>query len=114
MTHMNSYDLQRIVAKKFVPSMESEQEIEIQTDEVVINQITTIDSEIEEIAEDTAKVIDASEKHDDIENTEATLEALIASMESSILTGGYDVRSAGIANIALESIANKYNVEHKL
>lgn len=94
--------------------MESEQEIEIQTEEVVINQITSIDTEVEEVAEDTATAIDASEKHDDIENTEATLEALIASMESSILTGGYDVRSASIANIALESIANQYRIDAPL
>ena len=114
MTMINSYDLQRAVANKFVPSMESEQEIEIQTEEVVINQITSIDTEVEEVAEDTATAIDASEKHDDIENTEATLEALIASMESSILTGGYDVRSASIANIALESIANQYRIDAPL
>ena len=114
MTTLTSYDLQRLVANKFVPSMESEQEIEIQTEEVVINQITSIDTEVEEVAEDTATAIDALEKHDDIENTEATLESLIASMESSILTGGYDVRSASIANIALESIANQYRIDTPL
>lgn len=111
MTKLTSYDLQQVISKKFVPSLESEQEIEIETDEVVINQIQTTDSEIEELAEDTASAVEASDNIDDVENTTETLESLIYSMESSILTGGFDVRNAQIANIALESIATQYDID---
>lgn len=111
MTKLTSYDLQQVISKKFVPSLESEQEIEIETEEVVINQIQTTDSEIEELAEDTASAVEASDNIDDVENTTETLESLIYSMESSILTGGFDVRNAQIANIALESIATQYDID---
>lgn len=111
MTKLTSYDLQQVISKKFVPSLESEQEIEIETEEVVINQIQTTDSEIEELAEDTATAVEASDNIDDVENTTETLESLIYSMESSILTGGFDVRNAQIANIALESIATQYDID---
>ena len=107
MTKLTSYDLQQVISKKFVPSFESEQEIEIETDEVVINQIQTTDSEIEELAEESAIVTETSDNLDDVDNTTETLESLIYSMESSILTGGFDVRNAQIANIALESIASQ-------
>ena len=111
MTKLTSYDLQQVISKKFVPSLESEQEIEIETDEVVINQIQTTDSEIEELAEESAIVTETSDNLDDVDNTTETLESLIYSMESSILTGGFDVRNAQIANIALESIASQYDID---
>ena len=110
MTTMTSYDLQQAISKKFVTSLESEQEIEIETEEVVINQIQTTDSEIEELAEESAIVTETSDNLDDVDNTTETLESLICSMESSILTGGFDLRNAQIANIALESIANQYDL----
>lgn len=111
MTTLSSYDLAEALTRKFAVSMESENEIEISADEVIINQAQTTDSEIEELAEETTVVNEASDNLDDIDNTSEALESLIYSMESSILTGGYDVRNAQIANIALESIASQYKID---
>lgn len=111
MTTLSSYDLAEVLTRKFAVSMENENEIEISADEVIINQTQTTDSEIEELAEEATVFNEASDNLDDIDNTSEALESLIYSMESSILTGGYDVRNAQIANIALESIATQYNID---
>ena len=111
MTTLSSYDLAEVLNRKFAVSMENENEIEISADEVIINQTQTTDSEIEELAEEATVFNEASDNLDDIDNTSEALESLIYSMESSILTGGYDVRAAQIANIALESIASQYNID---
>lgn len=111
MTTISTYDLQQIINKRFVPSFESEQEIEIETNEVIINQFQTTDGEIEELAEESTVVAETSDSLDDIDNTTEALESLIYSMESSILTGGFDLRNAQIANVALESIAAQYKLD---
>lgn len=111
MTIITNYDLQQKISRRFVPSLESEQEIEIETDEVIINQIQTTDVEVEEMAEEAAVVNESSDNLDAIETTTETLESLIHSMQSSVLTGGFDTRNAQLANIALESIAKQYDID---
>ena len=111
MSIITNYDLQQRISRRFVPSLESEQEIEIETDEVIINQIQTTDVEVEEMAEEAAVVNESSDNLDAIETTTETLESLIHSMQSSVLTGGFDTRNAQLANIALESIAKQYDID---
>ena len=111
MTQINSYDLARTIGGHFKMSMESEQEIEISTDTVVINQELTVADEVEAVADDNAALVETNGQLDDVEEAEASLEALIASMESSVLRGGFDKTNAGLANITLESIARRFDFD---
>lgn len=111
MSQLNSYDLTQTIGRHFKVSMESEQEIEISTDTVVINQELTTGDEVEAVAEDTAALVEVDGQLDDVEEASATLESLIASMESSILRGGFDKTNATLANIALESVATRFDFD---
>ena len=111
MTTLTSYDLQNTLQKKFIPSLESEQEIEIETEEVIINQnlqINTTDDELAESITDTNQSIDNLSA---VDQATETLESLIVAMESSVLTGGFDVAQARLANITLESVATRFDLE---
>ena len=111
MTQINAYDLTCIIGNHFKPSMESEQEIEISTDTVVINQELKVADEVQSVAGDTAAMVETDGQLEDVEEAEASLEALIASMESSILRGGFDRTNASLANITLESIARRFDFD---
>ena len=111
MSQLNSYDLSRTIGQHFKVSMESEQEIEISTDTVVINQDLTVAADVEAVAEDNAQLVEVDSQIDDVNEASATLESLIASMESSILRGGFDKTNALLANIALESVATRFDFD---
>ena len=111
---LSAYDLQSALNKKFTVSFESEQEIEIQAEEVVINSDASVDGEIEEINEDIEVADEASDNIEEVDEAVTTLESLIYSMESSVLTGGFDKRNAALANISLESITTKFDLETTL
>lgn len=108
---LSAYDLEQALAKKFTVSMESEQEIEIQAEEVIINSDATVDGDIEELAEDVGVVEETSENLVQVEEATETLESLIATMESRLLTGGFDKTNAQLANISLESITARFGLE---
>lgn len=108
---LSSYDLTQIINKRFVPSLESEQEIEIETDQVIINQVSTVDDELESLNDETSEAKEAASNYDAVVETTETLESLIYSMESSVLIGGFDVKTASVANIALESIATRFDID---
>ena len=114
MSRLNSINLNNIIGQRFNISMEHDQEIEINAEEVIINSDLTLDGEIEELAEDTDQVTEAVDNIEDVEATVATLEALIASMESSVVTGGFDKRNAMLANISLEAISNRFGLESNI
>lgn len=111
---LSAYDLQSALNKKFTVSFESEQEIEIQAEEVVINSDASVDGEIEELNEDIEAADEASDNIEEVDEAVTTLESLIYSMESSVLTGGFDKRNAALANISLESITTKFDLETTL
>lgn len=108
---LSAYDLEQTLAKRFTVSMESEQEIEIQAEEVIINSDASVDGEIEELAEDVSVVEETNDNIDDVEEATETLESLIATMESRLLTGGFDKTNAQLANISLESITHRFGLE---
>lgn len=112
MTKLTSYDLQQAISKKFVPSLESEQEIEIETDEVIINQTLEIDTTDEDLAESINSVNQNDSDVEAVDQASESLESLIIAMESSVLTGGFDVGKAQLANITLESISRRFDLPH--
>lgn len=111
MTTITDYDLQQKISRRFVPSLESEQEIEIETDEVTINQTLHIDGDIEDTLESVKDVDQSIENLDDVDQATETLESLLVAMESSILKGGFDVDNAKLANITLESISMRFDLD---
>ena len=111
MSQLNTYDLQQIIGKRFSIGMESEQEIEINAEEVIINSDNTVDTEIEELTEDASEVLEASDNIDRVDEATATLESLIFAMESSVELGGFDKRNAMLANISLEAISTSFGLE---
>ena len=111
MSQLSSYELQQVLSKRFSLGMESEQEIEINAEEVIINSDATVDGEIEDINTSVTEVDETTDRLDDVDDAVATLESLIYSMESSILVGGFDRRTAGVANIALESITSRFDLD---
>lgn len=110
MTTISSYDMQQLIAKRFTPSMESEQEIEIETEQVIINQTLEIGDMAEDVSADVAETNDALDKSESVEQVTESLESLIVTMESSLLAGGFDVTNATLANIALESITRRFDL----
>lgn len=112
MTKLTSYDLQQVISKKFVPSFESEQEIEIETEEVIINQTLEIDTTDEDLAESINGVNQNDSDVEAADQASESLESLIVAMESSVLTGGFDVSKAQLANITLESISRRFDLPH--
>lgn len=111
MSNPNMISIADALNKRFNITMESEQEIEITTDEVVINQVTTIDGEMDELSEDVKVVTESDENLDKVDEASATLESLILSMESSIILGGFNKQNANLANIALESVSIRFKLD---
>lgn len=111
MSTITNYDLQQKISRRFTPSLESEQEIEIETDEVIINQTLHVDGEIEDGIESTNVADETIASIDNVDQATETLESLIDSMESSILKGGFDVDKAKLANITLESISMRFDLD---
>lgn len=111
MGQLSSYELQQVLSKRFSLGMESEQEIEINAEEVIINSDATVDGDIEELAVDTNAVTESADDLTQIDNVTATLESLIITMESSVLTGGFDKRNAQLANITIESIVSGLGID---
>ena len=108
MSQLSNYDLSLSLKNHFKVSLESEQEVEITTDQVIINQELTV-THADDLAEDKAAFVEAEHNLDATEQAEVTLESLIASMESSVLRGGFDKTNAALANIAMESIAMRFD-----
>lgn len=111
---ISAYELNQALSKSFKVSFESEQDIEIETDTVVINSASTVDGELEELTEDVAVVNTTADSMDDVDDAVESLESLIVAMESSVLTGGFDKRSATLANLSLESITNRFGLESNI
>lgn len=88
----------------------ADQEFHIDADDIIINGENTIDSELEEIAEESEEVMHAESKLEDIEHAEVALESLITNLEIQLARGTLNRNVASMANVSLESISNQFHI----
>lgn len=111
MTTLTTFDLRTRLSSKLNVSMESEEELDLPVDDILIDSELTVDGEFDDLNEDVNMASDADTNLDIVDEATTTLESLILSMESSILSGGFDKTNAHLANITLESISTRFGLQ---
>lgn len=110
---LSAYDISQRISNRHSISFEDMYGAELDYSDTVVDSDLQIDTTDDDLADYITDANDSIDNLVAVDNATETLESLVIAMESSVLRGGFDLSQAHLANITLESVATRFNLDPK-